>query len=61
MSEPDHMRRTAWDVYFASLASMNRHPGTTRDKAERRPLSEIAEEADEMLRLRDQRIETGQL
>lgn len=55
------MRRVAWDTYFASLASMNRHPGTTRDQAERRPLAEIAAEADEMLRLRDERAKRGEL
>lgn len=50
------MRRQEWGTYAAALLSMANHPGTTRDKAKPMTGQEIAEKADEMLRLADERF-----
>lgn len=54
-------RRQAWDMYFASLASMNLHPGMTRDGAERHSWAACAAIADEMVKQRDERMQRGDL
>lgn len=55
------MRRQAWDMYFTAVMSMSLHPGTTRDRAQPRPVSECAALADEMLKERDARVKDGLL
>lgn len=55
------MRRTAWDMFFASVKSMALHPGTTRDNTIPRTTAQCADIADEMLRERDERVMRGEL
>jgi hypothetical protein len=55
------LRRQAWDMYFASLSSMNLHPGMTRDGAERLSWEACARIADEMVAQRDLRMARGDL
>jgi hypothetical protein len=50
------MRRQEWGTYAAALLSMANHPGTTRDNARPMTGAQIAEKADEMLRLADERF-----
>jgi len=52
----DLMRRQEWGNYAAALLSMAHHPGTTRDAAKPMTAEQIAEKADEMLRLSDLRF-----
>lgn len=62
MNEQDAiMRRTAWDMFFASVKSMALHPGTTRDNTIPRTTAQCANIADEMLRERDERVMRGEL
>lgn len=44
-----------WDIYFAGLVHMSYHPGATRD-GPRATLDELARVADEMVRIRCQRL-----
>lgn len=48
-------------MYFASLASMNLHPGMERDGAKRHSWEKCAEIADEMVKQRDLRMARGDL
>jgi hypothetical protein len=56
MSEQEHLRQVAWDVYASSVLGMSYHPGTTRDKPNRMTVSEVAAIADAMLAERDRRF-----
>lgn len=57
MTMHEHGRRVAWDCYAASLLGLNNHPGQTKGDARKMGLEEIADMADAMLRLRDQRFQ----
>lgn len=59
MTLPEVTRRQAWDMYYASLMSMNNHPGTTQGRGEKRTAAEVAKAADEMLAERDRRVAEG--
>lgn len=48
-------RQTAWDMYFASVVSMNQHPGNNRDNAEKLTIEQCALLADFMITFRDER------
>jgi hypothetical protein len=52
----DAWRLLAWDTYFCGVMTMNMHPGTTRDGAQRMSIAECASKADEMLAERDRRF-----
>jgi len=41
-----------FDLYFATLAGMNNHPGNTKEPVQRKPLKECAIQAIEMLDIR---------
>lgn len=46
-------RQQAFDAYFSAQIGMNWHPGTTRDKQERRTLEDMAKQATKALAIRD--------
>ena len=41
-----------FDVYFATIAGMNNHPGNTKDPVQRKSLPECAKQALEMIGIR---------
>ena len=47
---------SAWDMYVSSLLGFNAHPGTSKYPSKEKSLEEIAEIADNMLKLRLQRF-----
>lgn len=57
MTLHEHGRRVAWDCFVASLLGMTNHPGQSKGDARKMTLEEIADMADAMLRLRDQRFQ----
>lgn len=55
------MRRQAFDCYFSGVMSMSLHPGTTRDAAPQRTVSQCRDIALSMLRERDALVAVGEL
>ncbi len=51
--------KTAWDVYFASLAGWTLHPGYKRPGTEKLSIIDCAEKADQMLLERKRRWPDG--
>lgn len=54
-------RMAAFDVYFASLASFQEHPGMARDNTQPKTLEDCAKRALEMLTIRDHLTGDGTL
>lgn len=45
----------AWDLYFTGLVGWTYHPGYLKDENKRPTLDELADIADEMLKVRNER------
>jgi hypothetical protein len=50
----------AWELYYSTLCSWHLHPGYLREGAVRPSIDEMADLADEMLRVRNERIRRWQ-
>ena len=47
--------QAVWDMFFAEVAGWSIHPGFNRENAKQPTISECADMADEMLRVRNER------
>jgi hypothetical protein len=57
------MELDVFDMYFASLVSMAKHPGYNRDNVTQPTMEECAEQAQEMIEIRHKYVKqpTGEL
>ncbi len=52
-------KKTTWDLYFLTIVGWSLHPGYQRNPESKLTLDEAAHMADEMLRVREEKWQSG--